>query len=217
MLRTAFFTLALTPGLLLPAAPASAAVRTTKAVKSITVWGTYEDAHGMGYPVRVRPVVIADGKVYVLDFATPAERRQARKLDGQWVTVTGAVTGVEQFTTLCVPKPERLEVLRVRQLSPLPVRCGTPAPAPLHGQLSLYRHIRFGRGAIAITVDGRRTWLDFGKQDDLYRQAGQAALAHTPVYVTGSVRHSDGAFVVTGLTLERPHWWDGVQLMQARG
>jgi hypothetical protein len=221
MLRTAFLTLTLTPGLLLPATPASAAAhqrRTAEVVKWITIQGTSEAARVLGYPgTAVQPAVVADGKVYILDFATPAERRQARKLNGQLVMVTGTLTGVEEFTTLCVPKPERLKIVRVQQLSAVPVACGTPAPAPLHGQLSLYRHIRFGRGAIAITVDGRRIWLDFGKHDDLYRQAGRAAVDQTPVYVTGHVRAGDDAFVVTGLKPERPRWWDGVQLMGARG
>jgi hypothetical protein len=133
MLRTAFLALALIPGLLAQTAPA-VQTNSAKPATAINVQGTYDAARLLGYPGQaVCPVLFgADGKVYILKFSTPAQRRQARELDGKPVILTGTVTGAEEFTILCVPKPERLLVVSVRQLTAAPVSCGILLPMARH-------------------------------------------------------------------------------------
>jgi hypothetical protein len=89
-----------------------------KKTVTLRIQGKLEANARLGYPGSHCPIIAINGGTYVLDFGSKELADQAQKLNGKNVVVTGTLSEVRRFPSMCVAEPLELPVLRVTALAP---------------------------------------------------------------------------------------------------
>jgi hypothetical protein len=169
----------------------------------VELQGRFQSNFVLGFDGTSGPVVHVNGKTYVLELT---EELKLGRFDGMTVRIRATRGEMRHYVgpMIAHAKGHSFRVLHVQN-----VRLAEEASLKhdgekleIAGRVQLYRHIRFGRGAVGITVAGNTYWLDFTGQDALYDKATKSTGQR--VRIIGTLRASDGAVEVTGVEVVAP-------------
>jgi hypothetical protein len=167
---------------------------------SVDIRGKLDVQARFGYPAfENAPAVYSGGLTYILDFGGNKElSERAQQLHGKRVVLTGRVTGVRGFTTMCVPGSSQVPVVYVTSLEaaegPAPDRVGVE----ILGRLNFAELESFPPIPVwTVTADKQEYQHHFANADV---SAAAKKLTGRDVIVTGTVR-PDGSVLVNAVAL----------------